>query len=162
MASFVNVADVLTAAVEIERRGRNFYESEAGKAGSGELKDFFTFLANEEVKHGKLFEEMLKRVGGLALPVNSSTPEYMAYVSAALDSHLLFVRENPGGGADSVGADPYLSALRMEKDTIVYFLAMSGLVPEVERKHIDACVEEEKRHMALIQEKRRAAAAPKE
>jgi rubrerythrin len=150
------VADVLTAAVEIERRGRNFYENRADRAGSGEIKDFFTFLANEEIKHGKIFADMLKRAGGLALPVNSSAQEYMAYVSASLDSHLLFNQETRAVPAET---DPYLSALRMEKDTIIYFLAMSDLVPEVERKQIYACVEEEKRHMVLIQEKRLAAAA---
>jgi rubrerythrin len=152
MASFVNVSDVLAAAVEIERRGKSFYEAASGKAPAGEVKDFFAFLAGEEAKHEKYFEAMLGRLGGLNLPVNSSSEEYLAYVSASLDSHLLFCQSEPQDGID-----PYILALRLEKDTIVYFLAMSELIPEAERKHVYRCIEEEKRHMALIQNKRRSA-----
>jgi rubrerythrin len=149
MASFVNAADVLAAAVEIEHRGRIFYEEEAKLASDNEVKEFFTFLAGEEVKHEKIFEAMLKRIGGLDLPAGSVAEEYLAYVVASLDSHMLFIK-------DQVGIDksnPYLLALRFEKDTIVYFLAMSDLVPEVERKLVKDCITEELGHIALIQKK---------
>jgi rubrerythrin len=150
MASFVKAADVLVAAVEIERRGKEFYEKEAKKAESKEVKEFFSFLAGEEVKHEKIFEAMLKRSGGLELPASSSSKEYMNYVSAALDSHLLFTKDKQ----PDAKTDPYLLALRFEKDTIIYFMALIDLVPESEKTLVQHCIEEEKRHIALIYTKK--------
>jgi rubrerythrin len=150
MASFVNAADVLAAAVEIEHRGITFYKEQADRASNKEVKEFFSFLAGEEGKHEKIFTAMLKRIGGLDLPVNSSTQEYLDYVSASLDSHMLFIKDQ--SVIDST--NPYLLALRLEKDTIVYFLAMSDLVPIAERQQVQHCITEELRHIALIQQKK--------
>jgi len=147
MASFVNVADVITAAVEIERRGHAFYLRARDQAQSQESREFFTFMAEEEQKHRELFEAMLGRVAGLELPAGSSAEEYFAYVQASLDSHMLFVKDAPAGG------DPYRMAMGFEKDTIVYFLAMLNLVPQSEAHHVQRCIEEEKKHLALIYKK---------
>jgi rubrerythrin len=152
MASFVNAADVLAAAVEIEHRGITFYKEQADRASNAEVKEFFTFLAAEEVKHEKIFDAMLKRIGGLDLPVSSSTQEYLDYVSSSLDSHMLFIKDQ----AVVDNTNPYLLALRLEKDTIVYFLAMSDLVPESEKKQVQHCITEELHHIALIQQKKHA------
>jgi rubrerythrin len=149
MAGFVTVADVIAAAVEIERRGYDFYERAKKEAASQESQEFFGFMAGEEQKHREIFASMLRRLGNAALPAGSSEEEYLSYVQASLDSHLLFIENAP------IGDDPYIAALRFEKDTIIYFLFMLHLVPENEKRHIDRCIDEEKKHMALIQQKRK-------
>ncbi|MDR2892559.1 MAG: ferritin family protein [Deltaproteobacteria bacterium] len=154
MASFVNAADVIASAVEIERRGHKFYQQAEQAAAGKEAKEFFAFMAGEELKHEKLFASMLERVGGLELPTGSTDQEYLAYVEATLDSHMLFTIGGIPANLD--GRDPFIAALGFEKDTIVYFLAMLDLLPESEQHHVVQCIDEEKRHIVLIHNKRKA------
>ncbi len=59
MASFVNAADIIASAVEIERRGHKFYQQAEQSAADKEAREFFAFMAGEELKHEKIFASML-------------------------------------------------------------------------------------------------------
>lgn len=154
MASFTNAADVIASAVEIERRGFAFYEQAAAASEQTEDKEFFTFMAKEEKRHEKIFEAMLKRAGGLALPAGSDEAEYLEYVDLLLNSHTLFM---PGQQQDA-RENPLRQAMAFEKDTILFFTAMRRFVDASERPHIEACIEEEQRHLRLIAEHAKARA----
>lgn len=154
MASFTNAADIITAAVEIERRGFAFYEQAAARAELAEDKDFFLFMAKEEKRHEKIFAGMLARSGGLELPAGSSEGEYLEYVDLLLNSHCLFLPEQHGAAL----ADPFHKAMSFEKDTILFFSAMRSLVDASEAGRIEACIEEEQRHLRLIAEHAKARA----
>ena len=152
MASFTNAADVIASAVEIERRGFAFYEQAAETSKQPEDKEFFTFMAKEEKRHEKVFEAMLKRVGGLALPAGSDEAEYMDYVQALLDSHALFCGGAPEKDlADAADAEAAIElASRFEKDTILYFREMMDLLPPSETDAVKRCLEEERGHLRQL------------
>lgn len=152
MASFTSAADVITSAVEIERRGFAFYEQAASASTQPEDKDFFMFMAKEEKRHEKIFEDMLKRVGGLALPAGSDEAEYLEYTDLLLDNHCLFMADQ----RDALTEHPLRQAMSFEKDTILFFLAMRRFVDAAEQPRIDACIEEEQRHLRLIAEHAKA------
>lgn len=154
MASFTNAADIITAAVEIERRGFAFYEQAAARAEQVEDKDFFLFMAKEEKRHEKIFADMLTRAGGLALPAGSSEGEYLEYVDLLLNSHCLFMQDQH----EAMLANPFHEAMSFEKDTILFFSAMRRLVDPSETDRIEACIEEEQRHLRLIAEHAKARA----
>lgn len=149
MASFVNAGDVVASAVEIEKRGHAFYVRASAAAKLPAVKEFFLYMAGEEEKHEKIFAGMLSRLGGLELPSGTDSQEYMDYLQAALDTHLLFSDEAP-----AEITDPFPLALRFEKDTIFYFTAMLDMVPESERKYVEQCIDEEKKHVLLLGKKR--------
>lgn len=148
MGSLISANDVLAAAVEIERRGHKFYMDAAAAAKGTPAGEFFAYMAGEEEKHEKIFAGMLSRIGGIELPPCSDGGEYLAYLQASLDTHLLFMNRLPED------ADPFVLAVRFEKDTIMYFLAMLDMVPESEKVHVRQCIEEEKKHILLISKKR--------
>lgn len=150
MASFVNASDAVSAAVEIEKRGHRFYLTAAADSDTPEKKEFFTFMAGEEQKHEGLFAGMLKRIGGLSLPETSDIDEYMGYVEAALDSHMLFTP-----GSQNTGGNPYNLAIQFEKDTIIYFMALQDLVPDNEKAVVQEIINEEKGHIRLIAKKQK-------
>lgn len=154
MASFTNAADVLTAAVEIERRGFAFYRRAAESAVSPEDKEFFAFMAKEEQRHEKIFEDMLLRAGGLDLPASSSEGEYLEYVDLLLNSHCMFLP----GQLHGMNEDPLRQAIAFEKDTILFFSAMLRLVSPADRAQVEACIEEEQRHIRLLAEHGKARA----
>jgi rubrerythrin len=146
MASFINAGDILAVAVEMERRGRAFYLEAAKAAVDDAGKGLFNFMAGEETQHEKTFQAMLDRLGGLNMPVGADDKEYLEYARAALDAQRLFTRE----GGLKPGSDPYYTALKLEKDSILYFSAMLELVPEGEKPLIQDCINEEKKHILLL------------
>lgn len=150
MASFVNAADAIAAAVEIERRGRSFYLQAAEKALSADDKEFFSFMASEEERHESVFTNMLQRIGGLPLPAGSSDAEYLAYVSDLLDSHTLFIP----GLEERILHDPLLEAIKFEKDTLLFFNELDGMVPDEERKYVRSCADEERKHIRMLLKRR--------
>ena len=154
MASFTNAADVIASAVEIERRGFAFYEQAAAAADQPEDKEFFTFMAKEEKRHEKIFEAMLARAGGLELPAGSDEAEYLEYVDLLLNNHAMFLPDQQKTAQDN----PLRQAMAFEKDTILFFAGMRRLVDPSEQPHIDACIEEEQRHLRLIAEHAKARA----
>ena len=146
MASFVNATDAIAAAMEIERRGYAFYTRVQEKAENPKEKEFFTFMANEEKRHHDLFMDMLERIGGLRLPVQSTDQEYLDYLTAMLDYHSLF---EPSLEQRSI-TSPLHAAMQLEKDTLLYFIEMEDLVPDSEKHHVRALADEERRHLKLL------------
>jgi rubrerythrin len=151
MAGFVNAADIAAAAVEIERRGCAFYRQAESGAASAADKALFAFLAEEEQRHERLFDSMLKRLGGVALPAGSNDEEYLAYMQGLVDSHCLFLPEQE----EYFLKAPLHAAIRLEKDTLVFFLAMETLVPASEKNAVRACADEEIRHLRKLLSKSR-------
>jgi len=154
MAEFFKAADVVSAAVEIEKRGREVYRRLAQAATNPDVKALFESLAVEEARHEELYTAMAKRVGAAELPALSTTDEYAHYVGALLDSHLLF---SPGmvDGLYSRAGDMQAAlhgAMRLEKDTMVFFQEMMRLVPASEHAHVTACIEEERKHLRQLSE----------
>lgn len=146
MASFVNAADAVAAAVEIERRGHAFYVSVAEKAEKADDKEFFTFMAGEELRHEGIFAAMLRRIGGLELPAGSTDEEYLAYMRALLDSHALFMAD----AEQRAMANPLHQAMQFEKDTMIFFMGLEEMVPESEKHFVRECAEEERRHLRML------------
>ena len=150
MASFINAADVVAAAIEIERRGHAFYCSVQEKTERPDDKEFFAFMAEEEKRHGAIFQNMLMRIGGLRLPPGSEVDEYLEYLTNLLNSHTLFV---PGLEVRILEA-PLYQALQFEKDSLLFFIEMENLVPDAEKPHVRACADEERRHIKLLSKRR--------
>ena len=146
MASFVNAADAVAAAIEIERQGHAFYTSVLEKAENPKDKEFFAFMANEEKRHQELFTDMLKRVGGLRLPVENTDQEYLDYLTTMLYHHLVF---EPGLERRIIET-PLHTAMQLEKDSLLFFIEMEDLLPDSEKQQARALADEERRHMKLL------------
>ncbi|WP_027190098.1 ferritin-like domain-containing protein [Fundidesulfovibrio putealis] len=152
MAEFFNASDVVGAAVEMERRGQAAYRQTAKATTDPKVKRLFENLAVEEARHEEMFKAMAERIGPAELPAWSSMEEYSAYLGALLDSHALF---SPGFteslAAASVNLDDAVrQAMRLEKDSMLFFQEMLYLVPGSEHPLIQECIEEERRHLRQL------------
>lgn len=152
MAGIFAASDVLTAAQEIEQRGKVFYTRLAETATDPLLADTFRFLAGEEDKHWQTFHAMAARVGEVELPAWATEEEYVAYLTALIDSHTLFRLGDVATLRQFVGSreEALQTAMGFEKDTIVFFMEMRDFVPEGEQAAVQACVDEERRHLRLL------------
>ena len=146
MASFVNATDALAAAVEIERRGQAFYLELEDRGASAQDKEFFAFMAKEELRHEEVFAAMLERVGGLPLPAGSTDEEYLQYVRGLLDSHTLFMP----GTQERALKTPLHEAVQFEKDTLLFFTELERMMPESEQAAVRRCADEERKHIRML------------
>lgn len=154
MAEFFKASDVVAAAVEIEKRGQDFYQRLAKAATNDEIKRFFEYFAAEEARHESIFLGLARQVGPVELPAWSTQAEYAAYLLALLDSHTLFT---PGLAATLEGKSGNLAealhlAMNFEKDSLLFFMEMISLVPPEQRAAVQRCIEEERLHLRQLGE----------
>lgn len=147
-----NAQEVYEIGIEIEKNGRRFYLSAAEKAEEEELKKFFTGLADWEQHHIELFEQLKSH---LAQSDDRYDPDEDAhkYMKATADSHVFLA----GADVDKLmegcnnAEDALALALRFEKDSVVLYSSMKGLVREdLGRESIDKLINEEIIHVSYI------------
>lgn len=143
-----NSIEVLEMAKDIEKRGREFYQFQAGRAEERQVKDLFLKLARDEQDHYERFEQ-------LEQAVREKTGEeadyvYDAEVSAYLDSLVEFsvfpaeteVEENILDTREVIEM-----GIRAEKDSILFYSEMLPYNKESTNKVLNQLIKEEKQHL---------------
>ena len=147
MAKIFGASEIFEFAIRIEENGETFYREMAKKLKHKEIKDLFNYLADEEVKHRKTFENMLSEIEKYE-PPESYPGEYFAYLRAYADEHI-FTKEKKGNFMAkkiNTAKEAINFAIEIELDSILYYLEAKNLVPEYEKNKIDKIIEEERRH----------------
>ena len=150
-----SVKDIFEFAVKIEVNGEYFYRETAKKIPDPEVKELFTFLADEEVKHKKTFEKLATRMGSISLP-EPSNADYRAYLEAYTEN-LIFsdadIKSKIAGINDKNVA--LLFAIDKELDTVHYYKEVKNLIPESEHGLADKIIDEERNHVVILAEMKR-------
>lgn len=148
MAHFFHANEIANIAINIEQKGREFYLQAVDMAETPKVKAMFKHLADEEAKHEGIFRSMLARLGKVGVPPWATQDEYMQYIEALIESHLLFsglgqkFMERAESEKEVIEA-----AMGFEKDTMLFFLEMEELVPNSEKYAVHQCYEEERKHL---------------
>ncbi len=154
MAHFFHANEIAGAAVEIEKKGRAFYMRLADVAKNDKVRKLFSHLAQEEARHELIFHDLMDRLGKIELPAWASNEEYCRYLLGLIESHALFsdelVEKKMGSLADE--ADAIRMAMSFEKDTLLFFIEMEGLVPDSEKDAVRECIHEERQHLSNLQD----------
>jgi len=155
MAMF-NSSEIYQFAIKIEENGEKFYRQMVAKLPDTKVKELFTFLADEEVQHKATFSAMLSKFEDYK-PAESYPGEYFAYLKAYADNLVFGFKQFDADIASIENAESAIQfAIGKELDTIMYFQEMKNLVPESERKRINAIIEEERRHVVKLSELKRS------
>ena len=78
MPEIFKAAEILKTAIRIEENGIVFYREMVNKFKEKNLQDIFNFLAEEDERHRKIFEDMLSKSEQYDM-VDSYPGEYEAY-----------------------------------------------------------------------------------
>jgi rubrerythrin len=145
------ISDVLEFAVRIEEDGEKFYRSAVQIAADTEIKGLFTFLADIELKHKKVFEDMLASLGAYT-PAETYPGEYLTYLHEYIDDKVIFRGDLKGTVSseikDTVSAINF--GLQRELDSIIFYQETKRFVPESKHGLVDKIIEEEREHFALL------------
>jgi rubrerythrin len=150
-----NADEIFEIAEQIERNGAKFYHKAAKNNLYNSAKKQLTALANMEEQHEKTFAKMREQ---LILPEWKSpavepTPETALYLQAFAGNRVFNLRSNP---VDSLKGDESLEeilkiAIKLEEDSIVFYLGMKEIVPPILGKDkLDHIIKEEQNHIGIL------------
>lgn len=150
--SLFEPSEVFQFAIRIEENGEKFYRQMVQKFDHPKVKELFSFLADEEIKHKKIYEEMVSSIEKYE-PFETFPGEYFAYLRAYADNIIYTQKkldEETANIKDINAAIDY--AINTELDSILYYQEAKNLVPENQRTTIDGVIEEERRHFVKLSE----------
>jgi rubrerythrin len=155
MGIVFNADEVLSMAERIEINAAAFYrkavELQSGRIDTG----FLLKLAVMEEAHRKTFADMRKELSDKEKELTAYDPnsEAAQYLEAMVDGH-------GGEGAPAVTAkltgkeglaDILLSAIELEKKSVLFYIGMKDVVPEkLGKGRIDKIIGEEKNHVVIL------------
>ncbi len=143
--------EIIEIAMRLEERGEAFYTTAAEKASSADVKALFEDLAVQEQYHRRAFQQMGRGVVELALSPEQ-WDQFQAYTGALLRQS--FFEKAGGALSQSVEAmdeqDALQAALGFEKETLLFFHELRGVVKGPSQQTVDRIVEEERRHIQRL------------
>jgi rubrerythrin len=155
----LNADMVLEMAEEIEKDGAKFYKNAARRLTTASVKQTLLDLAAMEEEHEHKFARMRKELSEeeKRTGVSNLDPDIQRYLKALSASRVFFKKEKPAvkvtethSEAD-IMRDIYRSAIRAEKDSIVFYVGLRELVPaSFGRTWIDEIIQEEMRHITTL------------
>ncbi|MBN1772282.1 MAG: ferritin family protein [Deltaproteobacteria bacterium] len=156
MGDAYSADEIFRIGIEIEKNGQAFYEEAARRSTDPACRKVFADLANWERQHVAVFEELrAAAVGAPPVGLEDQLGEVESYLKAIADTHVFVRRHDPAAlaaGCQSP-AEALEAAIGFEKDSVVVYSSMRHLVPErLGRDKIEALIDEELRHMAILQD----------
>jgi rubrerythrin len=157
-----NADEIFQLGVQIETNGKNFYEKAAKNIHDPSVQKLFSELSKWESAHQDLFEKLRKSLPDAAKRETLFDPEgeQSLYLRTMAESHV-FVKNRDVSGLVSRCKSPVDAldlAIAFEKDSIVFFTTMKGIVPEhLGKDKIDLLISEEIRHLFILTQKKREA-----
>ena len=158
MGIVFNADEIFEMAEQIERNGAAFYRKAAESAEAEESSKWLLDLAAMEDEHEEAFAAMRAELAeserGEA--VYDPYDEGVLYLRAFADGHVFDTKANPADrltGQETM-EDVINTAIGLEKDSIVFYLGLRGMVPEsLGKDRIDDIVKQEMGHITALSQR---------
>jgi rubrerythrin len=151
MGNIFSGSEIVELGVQIEKNGKDFYETLLKKSKNQKTQEIFKYLAGEEEKHIQVFQKILEKIQNYE-PPESYPGEYFAYMNA-LASEYVFTQKGKGEEiAQKTKSDLEAIELGMgfEKDSIIFYEGMKKVTPSYDQKIIDELIAQEQNHLRQL------------
>ena len=153
MGNIFSGSEIVEIGIQIEKNGRDFYNTLSSQSKDKKSKDIFQYLAEQEEKHMEVFQRVLGSIEKYE-PAEAYPGEYSAYMHA-LASESVFTQKDKGREiAKKVKNDKEAIGIgiQAEKDSIVFYTGMKKVVPAHEQRIIDEVIAQEEGHLKQLAE----------
>jgi rubrerythrin len=147
-----DAGEIFQLAIRIEENGEKFYQKMSEKFDEPELKKLFTFLAQEEVGHQKVYQEILSTFESYE-PHESYPGEYFSYLRSYADN-IIFSQKEFEKRMNEI-ENPYDAiefAIGAELNSILYYQEVKKMVSEKNHEKIEKIINEERKHFVQLSE----------
>ena len=154
--------EIFEMAEQIERNGSRFYRKMAENISDKSIRELLLDFAAMEDDHERVFASMRADLSDKEREPRVFDPEDEAalYLRALADLRVFNEKTEDGFvlpedlSESEKGIKVFREAIKQEKDSIVFYLGMKGLVPEsLGREKIDSIIKEEMKHIRLLSNK---------
>ena len=144
--------EVMEMAVQTEKGGKLYYETVAAQTSDAGLKGLFGFLAEEESKHVRVFEDIARAVKVAPAEEPYNWEEVVPYLKAVTESRYFLGSDKALvlARAAKTPLDALRSAMAFEKETLVFYVQLRDMVSEHNRPAVDKLINEEKAHVRKL------------
>ena len=154
MSMIFNADEILKIAEQIERNGITFYEKVAARF-RGDEKRTLLRLADMERTHEKVFAGMRRDLSASGEGLTAFDPEGEAgrYLAAFADGKIFNRNEDPAAllRPNQSVRDILELAIGLEKDSVVFYVAIRDTVPKsLGKDRIERIINEEMEHIVLL------------
>ena len=150
-------SEIVELGVQVEKNGRDFYDTLVRRSKHKDVKEIFKYLAGEEEKHIAIFQRILDKLEKYE-PPESYPGEYFAYMNA-LASDYVFTKKDKGKEiAKNITSDKEAvdMGIGFEKDSILFYEGMRRVVPEYDHKVLDELIRQEQNHLRQLSDLKKA------
>ncbi|MCL7451423.1 MAG: ferritin family protein [Anaerolineae bacterium] len=143
--------EILEIATRLEENGEAFYASAADCATTAGVKALFRDLALQERLHRRAFEAMAGGEVTLGFTAEQHE-EFLAYTDALLRKEFF---DGSGGALDRAAhagdeRSVLKAALEFEKETLLFYHELEGIVGNADRETVAGIIQEEKQHIQRL------------
>jgi len=158
MAVVFNADEVFEMAQQIERNGARFYRRASEATTDARVRQLLLDLAAWEEQHEKTFGQMRSELSERERRATVFDPEGegVRYLRAMVEGKVFDLEGDPTAwlGSPRNLEDIIRYAIAMEKDSIIFYLALRDLVPEsLGRDRIDRIISEEMGHIKVLSQR---------
>ena len=155
MGIIYNADEIYEIALHIEENGKKFYDAAAEKVPEENVRKLLLELSSWELRHIDLFKDLRKGLKDkLGIETSFDADDLAAsYITALADSHVFVQNFDLSVLIDRCksGREVLETALRFEKDSVIYYAAVKDLVPaHLGRDDVSKIELEEIRHVSFI------------
>lgn len=143
-----SIREIIEQAIQTEKLGNEFYTKMSEKfKDNKEMKKLFEKLASHEVRHGKSFIELKKR---LEDEEPEGWDEVTLYLKAIVDSEFFLGKDKclPSLEHVKTASEAIDFAICFERDTLLYYHALKEVTNE--KEILDKIIQEEKSHIIWL------------
>lgn len=148
----ITIKDVLKKAIEMEENGKIFYEYAASIVKKDNVFKVLQVLAEDEVRHKHIFENMLNSVAGESFGEENST--FMKQINEYISHKSVFDRKKFEKEIET--AEGILKiidfAIDREMDSIFYYMTLMAAVKEEQKYLVEKIIDEERKHFIKLNE----------
>lgn len=144
-------SEILRMAVEMERHGKNFYDSVIRLMKNPQARDIFQFLSDEEERHEVLFKKMLQEVE--QKNKGDYDDEAVIFYFRSLIEKKIFPTSKEAKSMEKDLGDPLVAihiALSLEKESILFYHELLPVTSEKDHSVIHKIIDEERDHIHRI------------
>ena len=148
-----NANEIFAIAEQIEVNGAKYYRQAANYASDQAAKSILEELASVEDAHKLIFASMRKNIAEKGTETFDPNGEVEAYLKAMASGKVFDMKKN---AFEELGANPsidaiFRKAIELEKDSIVFYVAIKELVPgHLGKDKINGIIKEELSHVNML------------
>ncbi len=152
MSIFFSMREVIEMAIATERSGQAFYQNASRLARENSLKELFQYLAEEEEKHLKTFQDFYNTLKEKPEITPYNWEEAKLYLEALIDSKFFASPEEAINLAKEAKDELEVinSAMNFEKETLLFFYQILEMIKSQEQELVKKIIEQEKKHIQRL------------